>query len=74
MLQGGFIYYFFVISLVLIPFSFYQVYRISVKMKRNINGIDENGEEFEMDEEDYLKLMKEQEEKEMAKNEEIKET
>lgn len=41
-------------------------------MKRNITGIDENGEEFEMDEEEYLKLMKEEEEKEIAKNEAIR--
>lgn len=54
------------------PFSFYQVYRISEKMKRNITGINENGEEFEMDEEEYLKLMKEEEEKEMSKNDEIR--
>jgi len=72
MLQGGFIYYFFVISIVLMPFSFYQVYRISVKMKRNITGMDENGEEFEMDEEEYLKILAKEEE-ERAKNEEIKE-
>lgn len=52
------------------PFSFYQVYRISIKMKRNINGIDENGEEFEIDEEEYLKILAKEEE-ERAKNEEI---
>lgn len=72
MLQGGFIYYFFVASLVLMPFSIYQVYRISEKMKRNVTGINEFGEEFEIEEEEYLKILAKEEE-ERAKNEEIKE-
>ncbi len=39
-------------------------------MKYNVLGIDENGEEFEMEEEEYLKLLaKEQAEREAIKNE-----
>jgi len=44
-------------------------------MERNITGIDDNGEEFEMDEEDYMKLMaqkRKEEEEERARNEEIR--
>ena len=39
-------------------------------MKYNVLGIDENGEEFEMEEEEYLKLLaKEQAEREAIKDE-----
>ncbi len=70
LLKGGFHYYFFLASLLLIPFSILQVLRISAKMKYNVLGIDENGEEFEMEEEEYLKLLaKEQAEREAIKDE-----
>ena len=49
-------YYFFVVSFVLMPFSFYQVYRISEKMKTNVTEINENGEEYEMDIETYNEI------------------
>ena len=57
LLEGGFHFYFYFVSLALIPFSLWQVLRISKKMETNIRGIDENGEEFEMEEEEYLKML-----------------
>lgn len=57
LLEGGFHFYFYFVSLGLIPFSLWQVFRISKKMETNIRGIDENGEEFEMEEEEYLKML-----------------
>ncbi len=59
-LLHGFHFYFYYLSLLIIPFTVYEVYRISEKMKTNIRGIDENGDEFEMDIEDY-ELLKEEE-------------
>lgn len=70
-LLQGFHFYFYYISLFIIPFSIYEIARISFKMQNNIRGLDENGEEFEMDEDEYLKLM-EKEENERRMNEEVK--
>lgn len=62
LLEGGFHFYFYFISLALMPFSLWQVFRISRKMQTNVKGIDENGEEFEMEEEEYTKMLAKMEE------------
>ncbi|MBS1494668.1 MAG: hypothetical protein JST55_14230 [Bacteroidetes bacterium] len=55
-------FYFYYISIPLIPFSIFEVFRISRRMQTNISGFDANGEEFEIDEEEYQKRLKEEEE------------
>jgi hypothetical protein len=60
-------FYFFYISLVLMPFSMFEVFRFSEKMKTNVTGINSNGVEYEIDIETHNAILEE-----LKRNEDLK--